>query len=118
MPPGGKIGAHGLSMGGMIAVHLARKGLVEFLFVDRTFYDLSEVPKYSMARWTKYAVKFLTLWSDLDSTDSYIYSNCYKVVAQDPNDEIINDNASIKTGISLKVVSFHLYFNSIRSKMN
>jgi esterase/lipase len=44
MPPNGKIGVHGLSMGGMIAVHLARKNLVEFLFVDRTFSDLSEVP--------------------------------------------------------------------------
>lgn len=81
MPPNGKIGVHGLSMGGMIAVHLARKNLVEFLFVDRTFSDLSEVPQYSMGRWTKHAVKFLTLWSDLESSDSYIYSNCYKVVA-------------------------------------
>lgn len=104
MPPNGKIGAHGLSMGGMIAAHLARKNLVEFLFVDRTFYDLSEVPQYSMGGWTKNAVRFLTLWRDLDSSDSYIYSNCYKVVAQDPKDEIINDNASLKTGISLKIV--------------
>ena len=107
MPPNGKIGAHGLSMGGMIAAHLARKNLVEFLFVDRTFYDLSEVPQYSMGGWTKHAVRFLTLWSDLDSSDSYIYSNCYKVVAQDPKDEIINDNASLKTGISLKIVIIH-----------
>ena len=107
MPPNSKIGAHGLSMGGMIAAHLAKKNLVEFLFVDRTFYDLSEVPQYSMGGWTKHAVRFLTLWSDLDSSDSYIYSNCYKVVAQDPKDEIINDNASLKTGISLKIVIIH-----------
>jgi hypothetical protein len=30
-------------MGGIIASHLARKGFVEFLFADRTFYDLQEV---------------------------------------------------------------------------
>jgi hypothetical protein len=81
MPPNSKIGAHGLSMGGMIASHLARKNLVEFLFVDRTFYDLSVVPQYSIGGWTKNAVRFFTLWDGLDSTDSYIYSNCYKVVA-------------------------------------
>jgi hypothetical protein len=28
-------------------------------------------------------------------------------VAQDPKDEIINDNASLKTGISLKIVIIH-----------
>ena len=93
-------------MGGMIAVHLARKGYVDFLFTDRTFYDLSEVPIYSMGHWAKYAIKIFSLWGTLDSTSDYIFSNCYKVLAQDPNDEVINDNASLKTGISLRIVSF------------
>jgi hypothetical protein len=61
-PSESKMGAHGLSMGGMIATHLARRGLIDFLFVDRTFYDLQEVPVYSMGVWSKYALKFLTLW--------------------------------------------------------
>jgi hypothetical protein len=91
-------------MGGMIAAHLGRKGLVDFLFTDRTFYDLQEVPIYSMGLWSKYAMKFLTLWGDLDSTPDFVYTNCYKVIAQDPNDEVINDSASLKTGISLRIV--------------
>jgi len=37
-----KIGAHGMSMGGMIACHLARKGLVDFLFADRSFSSIEE----------------------------------------------------------------------------
>ena len=32
-----KIGAHGRSIGGVVATHLGRKGLVDFLFADRTF---------------------------------------------------------------------------------
>jgi len=80
-PPNMKVGTHGLSMGGMVATHLARKGLVDFLFVDRTFYDLQEVPVYSMGLWSKYALKFLTLWQGVDSTEDYIFSNCYKVIA-------------------------------------
>ena len=39
-------------------------------------------------------------------TKDYIFANCYKVVACDPNDEVINDNASLKTGISLKIVKY------------
>ena len=91
-------------MGGMIATHLARKGCVDFLFADRTFYDIHEVPIYSMGLWAKYAIKFLTLWSGLDSSNDFVYTNCYKVIAQDPCDEVINDNASLKTGISLRIV--------------
>lgn len=68
-------------MGGLIATHLARKGLVDFLFTDRTFSSLDEVPVYSMGLWAKYAIKFFTLWKNLDSTDDYIFANCYKVMA-------------------------------------
>ena len=37
-----KIGVHGRSIGGVVATHLARQGLVDFLFADRTFCDLGE----------------------------------------------------------------------------
>lgn len=91
-------------MGGMIACHLARKGLVDFLFADRTFYSLEEVSIYSLGAWTKWAIKILTLWTDMEVTRDFIFANCYKVLATDPNDEVINENASLKTGISLKIV--------------
>jgi len=68
-------------MGGIIAAYLARRGHVDFLFTDRTFYSLEEVPVYSMGMWTKYAIKALTLWSDMDATLDYVFTNCYKVVA-------------------------------------
>ena len=68
-------------MGGLVATHMARKGLVDFLFADRTFYSLEEVPVFTMGAWAKWAVKFFTLWSDVDSTKDYIFTNCYKVIA-------------------------------------
>lgn len=108
VPAGIKVGAHGQSMGGMIAAHLARKGLVDFVFCDRTFFDLSEVAQYMMGKWAKYGMRAVTFWGGLDSTSDFIYSNCYKVLGQDPADEIINDNASLKTGISLAIIQAEL----------
>lgn len=55
-------------MGGLFAAHLARKGLIDFLFVDRTFSDLEEVPVYSMGLWAKWLLKVFTLWKSTDST--------------------------------------------------
>ena len=76
-----KIGAHGLSMGGLVASHLARKGLVDFLFADRTFYALDEVPVYSMGVWAKWGIKIFTRWDEAEGTRDFIFSNCYKVIA-------------------------------------
>ena len=55
-----KIGVHGRSIGGVVATHLARKGLVEFLFADRTFRSLDTVAKYSIGSWTQWALPFFT----------------------------------------------------------
>ena len=57
-----------------------------------------------MGSWAKYAMQLFTQWEKGDVTKDYIFANCYKVVACDPSDEVINDNASLKTGISLKIV--------------
>jgi hypothetical protein len=92
-------------MGGMIASHLARKGLVDFLFADRTFSALDLVPIYSMGMWAYWGMKIFSLWKDLDQTRDYIFANCYKVISCDPNDEVVHDNSSLKTGVSLKIVT-------------
>lgn len=76
-----KVGAHGLSMGGLVAAHLARKGLVDFLFADRTFSSLEIVPVFTMGTWAKWCMKIFTLWKDSDATRDYIFANCYKVIS-------------------------------------
>ena len=35
-----KIGVHGISMGGLAATYLGRSGLVDFMFIDKSFSDL------------------------------------------------------------------------------
>ena len=94
-----------MSIGGVVATHLARKGLVEFLFADRTFRSLDNAAKYSVGSWAKWALPLITFWFDTDLTTDYIFSSCYKVMSNDPNDEIISDNASLKTGVAKKIVS-------------
>ena len=98
-----KVGVHGISIGGLAASHLGRIGAVDFLFLDRTFRDLTSFPKgfhYSLP----YFLTFITMWENPSVSEDYLLSNCYKVIAQDPNDEVIGDGISCKTGVSLKII--------------
>ena len=106
--PDGKIGAHGRSIGGVVATHLGRKGLVDFLFADRTFMSLEKVAKYTMGNWAQYGLPFFTMWWNTDVTTDYIFTSCYKVMASDPNDEIINDNCSLRTGVAQSIIANEL----------
>ena len=101
-----------------MACYLGRKGLVDFIFADRTFCSLDQVPIYSMGAWAMWSMKFFTLWKETDSTRDFLFANCYKVIGQDPNDEVISENCSLKTGISQRIVK-KLYLNIFyRSKMS
>jgi hypothetical protein len=83
---------------------------VDFLFADRTFSALCEVPKYSMGTWAKYGLKFLTGWWDNDLTSDYVFTSCYKVIACDTNDEVICEQASLKTGVSNQIIKNELNY--------
>lgn len=98
-------------MGGMLACHLAKKGMVDYMFADRAFSNLEDVPIYSYGLWSKYSMRLFTMWENKECTQDYIFANCYKVLAADPNDEIINDNVSLKTGVSLKIVRIGIITN-------
>lgn len=100
-----KVGVHGRSIGGLVASHLARKGLVNFLFADRTFTALDEVAAQMLGEWARYGLRFFTMWLNTDVTTDYIFSSCYKVMGVASNDEIIADAASLKTGVAKKIVS-------------
>jgi len=103
-----RVGVHGRSIGGVVATHLARKGFVDFLFADRTFRSLNKAAKHVVGSWAEYALPFFTFCFDSDLTSDYIFSSCYKVMSNDPNDEIVNDNASLKTGVAKKIISDEL----------
>jgi len=75
-----RIGAHGISIGGIAAAHLGRIGYIDFLFLDRTFSDLMSFPKqYHPAM--SFILQFLTMWDNPQNSLDYMYTNCYKVIA-------------------------------------
>ena len=61
-----------------------------------------------MGTWAQYALPFFTMWWDTDVTTDYIFTSCYKVMANDSNDEIITDNASLKTGVAQNIINNEL----------
>jgi hypothetical protein len=44
-----------------------------------------------MGLWADFGMRFFIGDFDLSSVSDYIYTNCYKVMACDANDQIIND---------------------------
>jgi len=94
-----KIGAHGQSMGGLVASHLGRYAKVDFVFCDRTFSSFNDVTQSSLGSLGACVLKAAHCWKT-DSALDFYYSNCYKISASDAKDSIINTNASLKSGIS------------------
>ena len=99
-----KLGVHGESLGGCIAWHIANNVDVTFLFADRTFASLDFVAKHSFGVIAGMLFKYITKWNH-SSVDDYLAAKCYKVVANDYEDTIVTDMASIKAGIANKFLS-------------
>lgn len=97
--PGSKVIAHGTSMGGACACHLGRLGLCDFLLADRTFGDLHSVPLKSMGLWASIGLRLLFEFNS-DSSEDFYFSKCYKVIAQDPLDQIIGEESSLKKKVT------------------
>jgi hypothetical protein len=96
-----KLGVHGLSIGGVVATHIARHKGVEYLVCDRNFMSLSKVAEYTVGRVGGIIFRFVTQWNDYIHND-YIDAHCYKVISFDPRDEVIHILASLKYGITKK----------------
>lgn len=93
------IGVHGESLGGCVATHLANKCKLNFLFADRTFSSLSSAAYYNFGKIAYWGYR-LARGDDADSVQNYIESRCYKVISCDSKDLMINDLASLKTGVA------------------
>lgn len=98
-----KIGVHGESLGGSVACYIARTCKVDFLFANRTFNKLVNVPLRAFGPTAKYLYQALTCFSD-DVAADFLEAKCYKIVGCDPNDAIINDLCSLKIGVSQKII--------------
>ncbi len=114
-----KIGLHGESLGGLVATHLARTKGVDFVVADRTFSSLSSVGENTFGPYIGTLYRMITLWNDTITTD-YLNTNCYKVCAFDPKDEIVWMLSSLRCGVNEKIIQKKLghEIEGIRSKKN
>lgn len=93
------MGIHGESLGGMIACHLAKSKAVDYLFADRTFCSLSEVAKIMFNSSARFFFNLMVDWN-YDSSEAFTDVTCYKILACDPNDEIIQFASSLMVGVA------------------
>jgi hypothetical protein len=91
-----KIAAYGHSLGGDVACHIAHKCRLDFLMADRTYGDLKFMSHLKLPRFTSTLMELCTSW---DGTPAFDYYSCvaYKVMTNDPKDNIISDAGSLKS---------------------
>ncbi len=96
---------HGESIGGVVATHVAAKCGCEMLCADRTFGSLRMVVEVSVGNLLTTIFGWVTRWQ-FEATESYLHADCYKLLACDPNDTLIPELASLKSGVALALVPF------------
>ena len=96
-----------------------RKNLVNVCFADRTFSSFDDlVSEYKFGFLIKYLFKFFFITV---LTENFLESKGYKIISSDSEDDMIKDNASIKTGISnlvIKKFNQKNYFDEVNPKKN
>ena len=98
-----RLGVHGESLGGWIACHLARYCDVDFLYADRSFSSLENVASYNFGNWANKLLRLATKWKG-DASWDYLFVDCYKVLSADPYDSMINDLASLKSAVAIRML--------------
>mmetsp|Transcript_28712 Transcript_28712/g.28387 ORF Transcript_28712/g.28387 Transcript_28712/m.28387 type:complete len:289 (-) Transcript_28712:341-1207(-) len=99
-----KLGVHGESLGGCIATYLARECALDFLFADRTFASLEDTSFFNFGKVAYWGLK-VAQKADSDSAGDYLAADCYKILSSDPQDKMISDLASLKSGVSYRLTT-------------
>lgn len=107
-----KIGVHGESLGGIVTTHIARAKNIDYMCADRTFASLSSVAEISFGDILAKIFRLSTLWDDQIARD-YLQANCYKIITCDPKDEIIHMMASLKYGVTSRVIQQKLGYKDV-----
>ena len=95
---------HGYSIGGPTAIHLASERKVGLLVADRTFSSLVHLANRFGRVFT--CIMKLVFWRDRTDYSQLFYSlDCEKVIIYDPNDEVIDNLSSLKTGMARLVTN-------------
>jgi len=103
----GWIGIHAESIGGVVSCHLAKKAEdlgISFFVADRTFCNLPATASKMIGAWAGKAIR--TIGWQANNTAGFLLApkSLYRVCTCDPNDEIIHNNASLKSGAARALV--------------
>ena len=107
-----KIGVHGISIGGVPCCYLAnQKKEVCLLVSDRNFGQIEYIVRhYSIGKYLEFLYKFLFIPSSR-TVDYYIENDAHKIILNDPNDDIVTEEGSLKTLLSEEFCKRHLELN-------
>lgn len=112
---------YGISIGGIPCCHLGRhRKEIELMICDRNFGKLDNiVQSYNYGKFLYILYKLLCFQST-DNVDNYLNTNCYKILLNDPKDEIIYETCSLKTLISAELCKkyFECYITNINANTN
>ena len=97
----GKIGVHGISVGGIPACYLAySKPDICLLISDRNFGQIDFIAKdYFMGNILFYFFKFIC-FPETRTIDNFIKCKGYKIILNDPKDTIVRECGSLKSLVS------------------
>lgn len=98
------LGIHGESLGGCVAVYLAKECVLDFLIADRTFSSLSAVALFKFGK-IAYWLFRLFRGDNSENVSDYIDTKCFKILMADPNDMMIDDLSSLKSAVALQIIS-------------
>ena len=105
-----KIGVHGISIGGIPACYLAGKEKdIKLLVSDRNFGQIENIAKSSAyGKYLVFLYKLLLIPSSRN-VENYLNATCEKIILNDPCDEIVSEEGSLKTMISEKICNEYIY---------
>ena len=110
---------YGISIGGIPCCHLGRyRKEIELMICDRNFGKLDNiVQNYNYGKFL-YILYKLLCFQTTDNVDNYLNTNCYKILLNDPKDEIIYETCSLKTLISAELCKKYFECHNININAN
>ena len=107
-----KIGVHGISIGGVSACFLAKNFKeIKLLVSDRNFGQIEDVVKnLKIGKYLLALYKLLFIQSSRN-VENYLNSECFKIILNDPGDEIVPEEGALKTIISEKLCQQYIGLN-------
>ena len=107
-----KIGVHGISIGGIPCCYLAyQRREITLLVSDRNFGQIDYIARsLTLGKYLVILYKFL-LMSSSRNVENYIGANAFKIILNDPNDEIVTEEGSLKTLLSEEFCKRYLELN-------